>query len=516
MRHNKGVVIGPERAMTVGIWVLGNQLWAAQAALASVGRGEAPVLLVESTQFAQERPYHKQKLVLVWSAMRHFAKALKAEDWSVTYAITDDTEAALRDWIQQHQIHELRVMDPVDHPFGAWLKGLELPCDLVMLDNNHFLWSGADFQTWARARKGLLLESFYREGRRRFGVLMTGDQPEGGQWNFDKDNRQPPKGKLNPPKPQWFEPDAITQAVIEKVETLDIPTFGQATPFRWGVTRDQALQVLETFIAERLETFGPYQDAMVTGEDTMWHALLSPYLNLGLLQPMEVIRRVEDAYRDGAFPLNSVEGFIRQVLGWREYMRGLYHYFGADYAQSNGFGHHHPLPDFFWTGDTPMNCLHQVIDQIQRTGYAHHIQRLMILSNFALIAGLDPQAVESWFHAAFIDAYDWVMQTNVLGMGLFADGGRLASKPYAASANYINRMGDYCKGCRYNPKERTGETACPFNFFYWDFLHRHRDKLQAQGRMSVILKNLDKMSAAELDAIQHQAQAWHQYHLAQP
>jgi deoxyribodipyrimidine photolyase-related protein len=228
------------------------------------------------------------------------------------------------------------------------------------------------------------------------------------------------------------------------------------------------------------------------------------------LQPMEVIQRVEDAYRSGDFPLNSVEGFIRQVLGWREYMRGLYHYFGADYARSNGFGHHHPLPDFFWTGDTPMNCLHQVIDQTQRTGYAHHIQRLMILSNFALIAGLNPQAVESWFHAAFIDAYDWVMQTNVLGMGLFADGGRLASKPYAASANYINRMSDYCKGCRYTPKERTGETACPFNFFYWDFLHRHRATLQAQGRMSFILKNLDKMSPADLDAIQQQAQDWHQ------
>ena len=248
---------------------------------------------------------------------------------------------------------------------------------------------------------------------------------------------------------------------------------------------------------------------MVTGEDTMWHALLSPYLNLGLLQPMEVIQRVEDAYRNGDFPLNSVEGFIRQVLGWREYMRGLYHHFGADYAQSNGFGHHRPLPDFFWTGDTPMNCLHQVIDLTQRTGYAHHIQRLMILSNFALIAGLNPQAVESWFHAAFIDAYDWVMQTNVLGMGLFADGGRLASKPYAASANYVNRMGDYCKGCRYNPKERTGETACPFNFFYWDFLHRHRVTLQAQGRMSFILKNLDKMTTEELNAIQAQAQAWH-------
>ncbi len=495
--------------MTIGIWVLGNQLWAGQAALASMANRDAPVLLVESTQFAQDRPYHPQKLILVWSAMRHFADTLKTEGWSVTYAMTDDTEAALQDWIRQHQIHELRVMDPVDHPFLAWLQGLALPCEVAILDNNHFLWSAADFQTWASARKGLLLESFYREGRRRFGVLMAGDQPEGGQWNFDKDNRQPPKGKLNPPDPQWFEPDAITQAVIEKVETLDIPTFGQATPFRWGVTRDQALQVLDVFITERLATFGPYQDAMVTGEDTMWHALLSPYLNLGLLQPMEVIQRVEDAYRNGDFPLNSVEGFIRQVLGWREYMRGLYHHFGADYAQSNGFGHHRPLPDFFWTGDTPMNCLHQVIDQTQRTGYAHHIQRLMILSNFALIAGLNPQAVESWFHAAFIDAYDWVMQTNVLGMGLFADGGRLASKPYAASANYVNRMGDYCKGCRYNPKERTGETACPFNFFYWDFLHRHRATLQAQGRMSFILKNLDKMTTEELNAIQAQAQAWH-------
>ena len=498
--------------MTVGIWVLGNQLWAEQAALASVANRDAPVLLVESTQFAQERPYHQQKLVLVWSAMRHFADALQAEGWPVTYAITQNTEAALREWIQQHQIHELRVMDPVDHPFLAWLQGLELPCDLTVVENNHFLWNTSDFQAWAKARKGLLLESFYREGRRRFGVLMAGDQPEGGQWNFDQDNRKPPRGTLNPPDPHWFEPDAITQAVIEKVETLAIPTFGQVTPFRWGVTRAQALQVLDAFITERLETFGPYQDAMVTGEDTMWHALLSPYLNLGLLPPMAVIRRVEDAYRERALPLNSVEGFIRQVLGWREYMRGLYHHFGADYAQGNWFDHHQPLPDFFWTGDTAMNCLHQVIDQTQRTGYAHHIQRLMILSNFALIAGLHPQAVESWFHAAFIDAYDWVMQTNVIGMGLFADGGRLASKPYAASANYINRMGDYCKGCRYNPKQRTGETACPFNFFYWDFLHRHRDRLQAQGRMSFILKNLDKMSPAELGAIQHQAQDWHRQH----
>lgn len=500
--------------MTIGVWVLGNQLWLEQAALASCqeNRPQTEVLLVESQQFAEQRPYHRQKLVLVWSAMRHFADALKAADWSVTYAMTKNTEAALRDWIAEHTLDELRVMDPVDHPFRQWLTSLDLPCPLTFVENNHFLWREADFKAWANGRQGLRMESFYREGRKRFDVLMDDDGPTGGDWNYDKQNRNPPKGSLNPPEPCWFEPDGITQAVIEKVDRLEIPTFGQATPFPWAVTRNQALVVLDYFIDQRLETFGPYQDAMVTGEETLWHALVSPYLNLGLLQPREIIQRVEAAYRDRDLPLNSVEGFIRQVLGWREYMRGLYTYFDPDYSQGNWFDHHHPLPEFFWTGETPLNCLHQVIDQTQRTGYAHHIQRLMILSNFALIAGLNPQAVEDWFHAAFIDAYDWVMQTNVIGMGLFADGGKLASKPYASSANYVNRMSDYCKGCHYNHKHRTGEKACPFNFFYWDFLHRHRDKIQSQGRMGFILKNLDKMSKEELDTIQQQAQNWHAAH----
>ncbi|WP_035985322.1 cryptochrome/photolyase family protein [Leptolyngbya sp. KIOST-1] len=498
--------------MTIGVWVLGNQLWSDQAALASCEGQRGPVLLVESLTFAQERWYHRQKLVLVWSAMRHFADALKDAGWPVTYAIADDTETALRDWLKAEGITELRIMEPVDHPFITWLKGLDLPCELTILDNNLFLWSTDDFKAWASKRKSLLMESFYREGRKRFDVLMEGDQPVGGQWNFDKDNRKPPKGKLDTPEPHWFEPDATTLAVIDKVETLELPTFGQATPFRWAVTREQALAVLDMFIADRLETFGPYQDAMVAGEETMWHALLSPYLNLGLLHPLEVIERVEAAFADRDLPLNSVEGFIRQVMGWREYMRGLYSHFEADYGDRNWFDHRQPLPEFFWTGETEMNCLHQVIDQIQRTGYAHHIQRLMILSNFSLIAGFLPQAVENWFHAAFIDAYDWVMQTNVIGMGLFADGGLLASKPYASSANYVNKMSDYCKGCRYNPKERSGENACPFNFFYWDFLHRHREKLQTQGRMSFILKNLDRMTPEDLEAIQQQAQAWHAAH----
>lgn len=500
--------------MTAGVWVLGNQLWQQQAALASCQGQQktTPILFIESQQFAAERPYHRQKLVLVWSAMRHFAQELKDAGWSVTYAIAEDIEPALQQWIKDHDLDQLLVMDPVDRPFMKWLRGLPLSCTLTVVENNHFLWREADFRDWAKSRKSLLMESFYREGRKRFGVLMEGKEPVGGQWNYDKENRKPPKGKLQTPDPCWFEPDEVTQLVIKRVEALKCPTFGMATPFRWAVTRDQALQVLESFIKVRLATFGPYQDAMVTGEETMWHAMLSPYLNLGLLHPLEVVERVEQVFYKQDLPLNSVEGFIRQVMGWREYMRGLYTYFDEDYSQKNWFDHHQPLPEFFWSGEVEMNCLHQVIDQVRRTGYAHHIQRLMILSNFALIAGYSPQQVEDWFHAAFIDAYDWVMQTNVIGMGLFADGGLLASKPYASSANYVNKMSDYCQGCRYNPKARTGEDACPFNFFYWNFLHCHRDKLQHQGRMSFILKNLDKMSTDEIEAIQHQAAGWHGTH----
>jgi deoxyribodipyrimidine photolyase-related protein len=496
--------------MTIGVWVLGDQLAVGQAALASRqgDRADTPVLMVESRHHAQQRRYHAQKLVLVWSAMRHFAEDLKGAGWPVTYAIASDFETPLRQWIKAEGITTLRIMAPSDRPFDQFLRHLDLPCNVEILPNTQFLWRVDDFATWAEQRKSLLLESFYREGRKRFNVLMAGKEPVGDRWNFDKENRKPPKGKLDTPPPLTFTPDGITQAVIEAVQGSDLDTFGQVTPFSWAVTRPQAQAVLDDFIAHRLQTFGPYQDAMVTGEDTLWHGLLSPYLNLGLLHPQEVIAAVEQAFQAGDLPLNSVEGFIRQVLGWREYMRGLYWHVPEDYFQRNWFSHDRPLPEWFWSGETEMNCLHQVIDQVQRTGYAHHIQRLMILANFALISGLQPQQVENWFHAAFIDAYDWVMQTNVLGMGLFADGGVLASKPYAASANYVNRMSDYCKGCRYHPKQRTGPDACPFNFFYWDFLDRHRDSLQSQGRMSFILKNLDKMAPEELAEIRDRAQTF--------
>ncbi|NET49950.1 MAG: cryptochrome/photolyase family protein [Merismopedia sp. SIO2A8] len=510
--------------MTIGIWILGDQLWQGQSALARWADQltTIPVILIESKQHVQERRYHCQKLVLVWSAMRHFAEELRAAGWPVTYAIAPDFTTPLTQWIAQEGITDLQLMAPADRPFTRFLHALELPCSLTLLPNNHFLWSTEEFEQWAKLRKRLLMESFYREGRKRYGVLMEGKDPMGGKWNLDKENRKPPKGTIQPPEPLWFEPDEITQEAIAQVKSADWQTFGEMGGergnFGWAVTRDQALQVLDHFITVRLRGFGPYQDAMVTGQETMWHALLSPYLNLGLLQPLEVVEAVESAYhankanKANELPLNSVEGFIRQVLGWREYMRGLYNFMDEDYSQRNWFNHHHSLPAFFWTGTTKMNCLAQTIGQIQRTGYAHHIQRLMILSNFALIAGLSPQAVEQWFHAVFIDAYDWVMQTNVIGMGLFADGGTLATKPYAASANYINRMSDYCKGCQYNPKKRTGDDACPFNMFYWDFLARHRDRLQSQGRMSFILKNLDKMPEEEYTAIRKAAQDWHSIH----
>ncbi|MEL6469709.1 MAG: cryptochrome/photolyase family protein [Cyanobacteria bacterium J06623_4] len=503
--------------MAVGIWVLGDQLWQGQSALANYAneKNKPPVILIESIDHVKERRYHKQKLILIWSAMRHFAQSLKESGWPVTYSTADTFEAPLKQWIKHNSIDELNIMEPADRPFSDDLSQLDIPCELVQTPNNHFLWSTEEFEKWASSRKSLLMESFYREGRKRFEILMNGKKPVGDQWNFDKDNRKPPKGKISPPEPLTFPPDDITQAVIETVEQADYPTFGDSASFGWAVTREQALAVLDYFVSDRLTTFGPYQDAMVTGQDTMWHALLSPYLNIGLLQPMEVIDAIAAAYEaaqgsDTPIPLNSVEGFIRQVLGWREYMRGIYNHVDEDYPSRNYFEHTHSLPDFFWTGDTPLNCLHQTIDTLRRTGYAHHIQRLMILANFSLISGLSPQAVEDWFHAAFIDAYDWVMQTNVIGMGLFADGGVLATKPYASSANYVNKMSDYCKGCKYDKKARIGENACPFNFFYWDFLDRHREKLSAQGRMNFILKNLDKMSDEELNEIRQQAKDWHQ------
>ncbi len=505
--------------MTIGIWILGDQLSFEQSALNDVKQkqnpAQTPVILIESSGWASRRHYHKQKLVLVWSAMRHFAQELQALGYPVTYLEAETFSDPLRQWVEQHHLSQVWVMEPADMPFRQRVEELGSLLPVEMIENNHFLWTAGEFKTWAKGRKRLVMEDFYRQGRKRWQILMEKDQPLGGKWNYDSDNRQPPKAGSQFPAPLGFEPDPITQAVITKVSQQFPQAFGDLDLFRWGVTRSQALQVLDTFVRKRLAEFGPLQDAMVTGEDTMWHALISPYLNLGLLQPLEVIQAAEQMFwqAQDRIPLSSVEGFIRQVLGWREYMRGLYEWLMPQgYADHNWFDHQRPLPAFFWTGKTEMNCLAQSIDQIKRTGYAHHIQRLMVLSNFALISGIGPQAMESWFHDVFIDSYDWVMQTNVIGMGLFADGGILATKPYAASARYIHKMSDYCQNCRYNHQDKTGEDACPFNLFYWDFLIRHRQKLTQLGRMGLVLSHLKRMDEATFAQIHTDAEQWWQTH----
>jgi deoxyribodipyrimidine photolyase-related protein len=498
--------------MTIGIWILGDQLNLQHPGLCqfSAQKQSVRVILIESKNYAQERRYHQQKLILVWSAMRHFSVELQQLGWQVFYSISDDFQSSLKSWIEQYKITELIIMEPGDRPFLNLINNLQINCPIHLLPNNQFLWSREEFKIWTQSRKKLLLEDFYREGRRKFKILMDDDhKPLGGKWNFDQENRKPLQKNLNPPQALYFQPDNITLDVIEKVHNLDFPTYGNSLNFNWGVTRQQALLVLDHFTTHILPNFGAYQDAMLTNQYTMWHSLISPYLNVGLLQPFEVIKAVENAYYQNNLPLNSVEGFIRQVLGWREYMSGVYHYVSPSYFQSNWFNHNLPLPDFYWNSQqTNLNCLHQVLKQVENTGYAHHIQRLMILSNFALILGVNPQELESWFHAVFIDAYDWVMQPNVLGMGQFADGGIFASKPYASSANYINKMSDYCQNCSYQKNERSTANSCPFNYLYWDFLHRHQDQLKTQGRMNLVLKHLDKMTPEELEKINSLSQSF--------
>ena len=453
----------------IGIWILGDRLTKQQLSLQNnqAHQEQTPVILIESYNYVRQRPYHRQKLVLVWSAMRHFAQELEADGWQVTYEMAADFQTPLTKWIKENQITELQITTPCDRPFLQQIKQLDLDCEVTLLHDHHFLWSGEEFVTWAKPRKRMLMEDFYREGRKRFDILMDGNKPIGGKWNYDQQNRKVPKKNLATPKPLIFEPDAITQEVIAWVKQSEFSDYGKIEPFNWGVTREQSKQVLAYFVEHCLSHFGTYQDAMITGEYTMWHGLISPYLNLGLLEPMEVIKAVENAYYEQELPLNSVEGFIRQVMGWREYMHGIYYAQDVEYTESNWFKHHRPLPEFYWDASkAKMNCLHQTLTQVEETAYGHHIQRLMVLNNFALIAGVNPQELENWFHSAFIDAYDWVMQTNVLGMGQFADGGLLASKPYAASANYINKMSDYCSDCQYNKSDRTKNKAYPFNFFY--------------------------------------------------
>ena len=484
------------------ILILGDQLSHNLAGLKASSKQTATILMVEISEEAQYVPHHKQKLAFIFSAMRHFAEELKLAGWSVDYVKLDDQDNShhfsgeVRRALLRHQSNRLICTFPgefrVYEMMQNWREELDIQVDI--LEDDRFLSSPQDFAVWAEDRKQLRMEFFYREMRRKTSILMDGDQPVGGAWNYDAENRAPPKSGLTIPQTSHFTPDAITTDVIQMVQERFSHHFGDLVDFFYATTRDEAHQVFAQFLDERLPDFGTYQDAMITDEPFMYHAHIGLYLNAGLLEPEAIIKAAEEAYYAGKAPLNAVEGFIRQILGWREFVRGLYWLEMPDYKQMNYLDATRPLPEFFWTGDTDMNCLKQAIGQTKKYAYAHHIQRLMVLGNFALITGLHPDAVNEWYLVVYADAYEWVELPNVSGMVLFADAGRLASKPYAAGGAYIDRMSDYCKSCSYKVKLKNGPDACPFNYLYWDFLARHKEKFSNNPRMAMMYRSYAKMS----------------------
>ena len=487
------------------ILILGDQLSHNISCLKGASRADDVVVMAEVMAEGSYVPHHPQKIALVLSAMRHFAADLRDAGWTVAYSTLDDPENTQS--IQGELLRraaEFGVDQVLATRPGEWrlIAALEdLPLAVSLLADDRFLCSDAEFALWAEGRKQLRMEYFYREMRRKTGLLMQGDAPAGGQWNYDHDNRKPATPDLFRPRPPEAVPDPVTEAVLALVDAKFPNHFGQLRPFRWAVTRAGALAVLEHFIARTLPRFGDEQDAMLRDDPYLSHSLLSPYLNLGLLGPMEVCRAAEAAWLAGHAPLNAVEGFIRQILGWREFVRGVYVLQGPDYTSRNALGATRALPPLYWGGKTKMACLSHAVGQTRDLAYAHHIQRLMITGNFALLAGVDPQAVHEWYLAVYIDAFEWVEAPNTLGMSQFADGGVVGSKPYAASGAYIDRMSDYCGACAYRVKEKTGERACPFNLLYWDFLLRHRDRLSGNPRMGQMYRTWDKMDAGHKERV---------------
>ena len=489
------------------ILVLGDQLTSTLSALAASDPARDRVLMVEAYQEGTYVPHHRKKIAFILSAMRHFRDALTAAGWSVDYITLDDPDntGTLVSEVQRARLRH-GVADVVATEPGEWRLKTQLEAAQVrLLEDDRFLCDHAGFDAWAAGRKQLRMEYFYRDMRRDTGLLMEDGAPTGGKWNFDHDNRKPPRGGLDVPAPASFPPDAITAEVLDLVDRHFPENFGDLRPFWYAVTAADAERAVDHFITAGLPSYGDYQDAMLTDTPFMFHAVIALYLNAGLLDPLAVCRRVEAAYRRGAVAINAAEGFIRQVIGWREYVRGIYWRFMPDYLTRNALNHDRPLPAFYWTGDTDMACLADCIGQTKREAYAHHIQRLMVTGNFAMLAGVEPHQVHEWYLAVYADAYEWVEAPNTLGMSQFADGGVLASKPYAASGNYINKMSNYCRGCRYDVKQRVGPDACPFNFLYWAFLDRHRDRFAGNPRMAQIYRVWDKFADDHQATIRRQA-----------
>jgi deoxyribodipyrimidine photolyase-related protein len=499
------------------IIVLGDQLDGESAAWDGLDIQRDAVWMAEVAQESTHVWSHQARIVLFLSAMRHFRDALRQRGFTVHYSELDAPNntgtliGELTAAVQRLRPERLIAVQPGDWRVATQLKeaARSLGIPLEIREDRHFLCSTDQFERHVRARKSLRMEFFYREQRQRTGILMDKGQPVGGSWNFDSENRESfgkgGPGSLRPP--MAFPPDATTREVIQLVRRQFPRHPGQLDAFDWPVTRAEALRALDDFINHRLPHFGAYQDALWTNEPWLYHSRLSAALNLKLLNPREVIAAAESAYQQGKVALPGVEGFIRQILGWREFVRGIYWTFMPEYIGRNALGADQPLPGFYWTGDTDMNCLRHTLKQTLQLGYAHHIQRLMVTGLYTLLLGVRPQAVHEWYLAVYVDAVEWVELPNTLGMSQYADGGVMASKPYVASGKYIQRMSNYCTGCRFDPGQSTGAKACPFTTLYWDFLRRHRETLAGNQRMAFQLKNLDRLSTSQMTAIETQANA---------
>jgi deoxyribodipyrimidine photolyase-related protein len=475
------------------VWVLGDQLTRRRGALGRFEPGGCRVLLVESSARAGSKRWHRQRLHLVLSAMAHFADELRDEGFEVDHRQASTLSAGCAAHVEEHGVEQLVATEPLSWDGRALLEHL----NVELVRDDHFTCHYDDFAEWTSGRKQFKMEDFYRWQRLRLDLLMDagedGPEPAGGQWNHDRDNRErPPKDGRSWPSITRFELDNIDHDVIER---LPDDTFGADPDGTWPVTRTQALARLHEFIDSGLAPFGPHEDAMLSTEWKLAHSVLASSMNLGLLHPREVVDAAIAAYRSGDAPINSVEGFVRQVIGWREYVWGVYWLWMPDYRSRNALDAHRPVPPAF-TGDasTEMACVSNVIGHVHDHGYAHHIERLMVLGNLALTAGVDPCAMTDWMWASFVDSAEWVMLPNVVGMALFADGGMMATKPYASGGAYVNKMSDSCKPCRFDPKQRTGPDACPYTTLYWDFLARNADQLAGNHRVARQLAAMRQLS----------------------
>jgi deoxyribodipyrimidine photolyase-related protein len=496
------------------VLILGDQLDRESSALDGFDAKQDRVLMIECVEESTHVWSHKTRTALFLSAMRHFAAYLQSKKMRLEYRSLDKDndasfESALAEVFSREKPQTLIVVEPGDLRVEASLTKIAKShsVSLDIREDRHFLCTKSEFTKWAGKNKSLRMEFFYREMRRKHQVLMEGEKPLGGVWNFDAENRKS-FGKSGPqdvPTLPTFRPDKVTKEVIDLVEQRFKDHPGSTEHFNWPVTREDALVALQSFIEKRLADFGPHQDAMWTGLHFGWHSLLSSSINLKLLHPREVIAAAETAFKRENLDIASVEGFIRQVLGWREFMRGVYFLDMPSLKTANHFDHKNALPKWYWSGKTHMNCLKNCIDQTMQFGYAHHIQRLMITGMFGITAEIEPQQLCDWYLAVYVDAIEWVELPNTAGMALFANGGRFTSKPYVASGAYVKRMSNYCDGCRYKPDQKTGAKACPLTTLYWNFLDKHEETFASNPRTSLMVRNLARMTDEERDAIRTEA-----------